>query len=250
MGLPKEEAGVLTDEEFGDAVLKKSQDEGFVTILTTEKSGQEVFSFAYGDQWKEHIEKYHPTFVKALIRYNPQADKTRNAAQLTQLKVFTQYAFANNYKVLFEPLIPATEEQLANVGGDKMRYDSEIRPELNVQMIKEFQDSGVETDIWKIEGFTQSSAYEQVVTQARSGERNDVGIVILGRGGSMADVDMWITAGAKVPGVVGFAVGRTVFYDPLEKFVKKEITRDEAVQQIADNFFHFYTLFKDTKSQV
>jgi 5-dehydro-2-deoxygluconokinase len=117
-------------------------------------------------------------------------------------------------------------------------------------MIKEFQDSGVETDIWKIEGFTQSSAYEQVVTQARSGERNDVGIVILGRGGSMADVDMWITAGAKVPGVVGFAVGRTVFYDPLEKFVKKEITRDEAVQQIADNFFHFYTLFKDTKSQV
>jgi 5-dehydro-2-deoxygluconokinase len=139
------------------------------------------------------------------------------------------------------------EEQLAKVGGDKIRYDRELRPALTVQMIKEFQQSGVEPDVWKIEGFTQSSAYEQVVTQARSGERADVGIVILGRGGSMVDVDMWITAGAKVDGVIGFAVGRTVFYDPLEKFHKKEITREAAVSQIAQNFYHFYELFKENK---
>jgi 5-dehydro-2-deoxygluconokinase len=251
MGLPKEEAGILTDEEFGDAVLKKSKDAGFVTILTTEKSGQEVFSFAYGDQWKEHIEKYHPTFVKALIRYNPEAEKEKNAAQLAQLKIFTQYAFENNYKVLFEPLIPATEGQLAKVSGDKTRYDTELRPALTVQMIKEFQDAGVETDVWKIEGFTQSNAYEHVVKQATFGDsRKNVGIVILGRGGSMADVDKWITEGAKVNGVLGFAVGRTVFYEPLEKYVKKEIEREQAVKEIADNFYHFYTLFKDTKSFV
>ncbi|MBP9719019.1 MAG: DUF2090 domain-containing protein [Candidatus Levybacteria bacterium] len=243
MGVPKEEASILTDEEFGDVVLQKAKEAGFVTILTTEKSGQEEFTFEYGDDWQSHIEKYQPTFVKALIRYNPEADKARNEKQLAQLKVFADYAHEHVYKVLFEPLIPATAEQLQKVAGDKIRYDTELRPDLTVQMIKEFQDAGVETDIWKIEGFTESSAYEKVVAQARSGERNDVGIVILGRGGSMADVDKWITAGAVVPGVTGFAVGRTVFYDPLEKFHKGEITEEATIQQIADNFYHFYQLF-------
>jgi len=247
MGIPKDEVAILTDEEFGDAVIKKAKDAGFVTILTTEKSGQETFTFEYGDEWQAHIEKYRPTFVKALIRYNPEGDKAGNEKQLAQLKVFAEYAHTHEYKVLFEPLIPSTEEQLEKVGGDKIRYDRELRPALTVQMIREFQQAGVEPDVWKIEGFTQSSAYEQVVAQARSGDRADVGIVILGRGGSMADVDMWITAGAKVDGVIGFAVGRTVFYEPLEKFHKKEIDREEAVSQIAENFYHFYKLFKENK---
>lgn len=247
MGIPKDEAAILTDEEFGDAVMRKAKEEGFVTILTTEKSGQETFTFEYGDDWAAHIGKYRPVFVKALIRYNPEADKARNEKQLAQLKVFADYAHMHEYKVLFEPLIPATEEQLQKVNGDKKAYDETLRPALSVQMVREFQQAGVETDIWKIEGFTQSSAYEQVVTQARSGERADVGIVILGRGGSMADVDMWISAGAAVSGVIGFAVGRTVFYEPLEKFHKKEIDRAVAVSQIADNFYHFYQLFKEGK---
>ncbi len=247
MGVPKEEAGILTDEEFGDAVLIKAKEAGYVTILTTEKSGQEVFTFEYGADWQAHIEKYQPIFVKALIRYNPEGDKTRNEKQLAQLKIFADYAHVHNYKVLFEPLIPATDQQLQKVGGNTVRFDTDLRPGLTVQMIKEFQDAGVETDIWKIEGFTESSAYELVVAQAQSGERSDVGIVILGRGGSTADVDMWISAGAKVAGVIGFAVGRTVFYDPLEKFHKKELSREESITEIAQNFYHFYELFKDSK---
>lgn len=247
MGIPKDEAGILTDEEFGDAVLRKAKEEGFVTILTTEKSGQEAFTFEYGDAWQAHIEKYRPVFVKALIRYNPEGNKEVNKKQLENLKPFTEYGRSNGYKVLFEPLIPATEEQLARVNGDKKAYDETLRSGLTVQMIREFQDAGVDPDIWKIEGFTQSSAYEQVVTQARSGERKNVGIVILGRGGNMADVDMWISSGSKVDGVIGFAVGRTVFYEPLEKYHKKEISREEAVTQIAQNFYHFYELFKESK---
>lgn len=248
MGIPRDEAAILTDEEFGDGVLKEAAGKGFAIMLTTEKSGQESFTFEYGADWQGHIEKYKPLFIKALIRYNPEGDHEVNQKQLEALKPFVAYGREKGYKVLFEPLLPPTDEQLAKVQGDKDAYDETLRPGLTVQMIREFQDAGIDPDVWKIEGFTQSSAYELVVTQARSGEgRADVGVIILGRGGDIAHVDAWIVAGAPVDGVIGFAVGRTVFYDPIERFHKKEIDRETAVQQIADNFHHFYKVFVENK---
>lgn len=248
MGIPKAEAAVLTDEEFGDGVLRAAAKKGFATMVTTEKSGQEMFTFEYGTDWQGHIEKYTPLFIKALIRYNPEGDKEVNKKQLEALQPFVAYGREKGYKVLFEPLIPATQEQLETCKGDKITYDTQLRPQLTVQMIREFQEAGVDPDVWKIEGFTKSSAYEQVVTQARSGEeRSEVGVIILGRGGDMAHVDEWIRAGAAVDGVIGFAVGRTVFYDPIEKFHKGELSREAAVKEIADNFYHFYTVFVENK---
>lgn len=246
-GIPKEGAAILTDPQFGEEVLKKAKESGYITMVTTEKSGKEEFTFEYGDSFGAYIEKFAPTFTKALIRYNPQGDNALNKRQLETLKQLSDFSHEKGYKFLIEPLIPATETQLQSISNDKAAYDTQIRPGLTILMMRELQEAGIEPDVWKIEGFSQRQAYEDAVLQAQSNGRNDVGVVILGRGGEMAEVDEWIRVGSAVEGVIGFAVGRTVFLQPLEKLYKKEITKEEAIVQIAQNFYHFYSVFAKNK---
>jgi len=242
-GIPKEQAAVLVDEYSGDKVLKEAKQQGLTVILTTEQSGKNEFMFEYGTDFGTHIEKYAPTFTKALVRYNPDGDMAGNNRSLEQLKVLSDYSHAKGLKFLIEPLIPATAVQLAQVGEDKHRYDLELRPDLTVRMIKEMQSAGVDPDIWKIEGMDETVSYEEVVAQARSGGRANVSCVILGRGESAAGVEKWINAGKSVPGIVGFAIGRTIFSDALTELRQGKINRDQAIAKICENYTHFYKTF-------
>ncbi len=242
-GVPKEHAAVLIDEITGDKVLKEAKQAGIATILTVEKSGQEEFAFEYGDDFGAHISKYNPTFTKALIRYNADNDAAMNVRQREKLKVLADYCHQNGYKFLIEPLVPPTPQQLAEVSGDKHRFDVELRPDLTIRMIKEMQRDGVEVDIWKIEGLEDPVSYQEIITQAREDGRDNVSIVVLGRGESDEAVDKWLEAGKSVTGVIGFAIGRTIFMQPLINFYNKKTSREEAINEICKNYLGFYKIF-------
>ncbi len=242
-GVPKDHAAILIDELTGDKVLKEAKQAGIATILTVERSGQAEFTFEYGEDFPAHIVKYGPTFTKALIRYNPDGDAELNARQREKLKVLGDYCHQNNLKFLIEPLIPALPHQLAEVAGDKHRYDAELRPDLTIRMIKEMQTDGVEVDIWKIEGLENPASYEEIIAQAREGGRNEVSIVVLGRGESDEAVQKWLEAGKQVKGVIGFAIGRTIFMQPLMDLHKQKITQDQAINKICENYLSFYHIF-------
>lgn len=241
--VPKDHAAILVDEQFGDPIIRDAVANGYNVILTTEKSGQDEFDFEYGEAFPEHIEKYKPTFVKALVRYNPEGNQEVNKRQQERLKVLSDYSHNHGYKLLIESLIPPTENQLKNVNNDKARYDVEVRPNLEVQVVKEFQAAGIEPDVWKVEGMEQKKDYEKLVKQAREGGRDHVGIVVLGRGADASQVENWVATGAQVNGVIGFAVGRTVFWEPLMSFRDGKIERKKAIEEIANNYIHFYQVF-------
>lgn len=76
--VPKEHVGILVDEEFGSAILRDAVSHGFITAASVEKSGQEEFEFTYGENFAQHIEVFHPTFAKVLVRYNPGLAAGRN----------------------------------------------------------------------------------------------------------------------------------------------------------------------------
>jgi len=52
---------------------------------------------------------------------------------------------------------------------------------------------------------------------------------------------------AKIPGVVGFAVGRTVFKQVLLNYQQGIIKRGEAAQAIAKNYKSFVDLFENAQ---
>ncbi len=245
-GLPKEKMSVLVDEQFGYEVIERAKKDGVTLCICVEKSGQDEFDFEYAN-WREHIDRVNPQIVKVLVRYNPDSDKETNMRQAARLADLSRFLESTNRKYMFELLVPATEGQLEKCKGDKKIYDVEMRPKLMVQAIQELQGAGIECDIWKLEGLDRENDFQAVCSAATAGGRDEVACILLGRGENEQKVREWLTVGAKVKGVVGFAVGRTVFWEPLKAFRENKITRDQASEKIADTYTGLCKLWMDIR---
>jgi len=243
-GVPKDRAGILVDEQFGEAILRDAKQSGYATAMCAEKSGQDEFDFEYGEQFGEHIERFDPTFLKVLVRYNPEGDPGMNTRQTARLVRLSKWLREKNRKFMFELLVPAEKAQLERVGGDKKKYELELRPKLMIQAIHALQDAGVEPDVWKIEGLDRREDCAKVAQACRRNGRDKVGCIVLGRGEDDKKVVEWLKAAAGVPGFIGFAVGRTTFWDALIAWREKKISRDEAVAQIAKNYQTWVGIFE------
>jgi myo-inositol catabolism protein IolC len=235
-GVDRASAGLLVDEEFGADIARRAKDAGVPLAMPVEKSGQAEFDFEFGDEFGDHIELFDATFAKVLVRYNPEGDRELNRRQARRLSTLSDWLHERGRKLLFELLVPATPEQLEQVGSDGERYDLELRPALLVEAIRELQEAGVEPDIWKIEGLDRREDCERVARQARAGGRHGVACIVLGRGADEARVLHWLEQGAGVPGYIGFAVGRTLWWDELSDYVSGRLEREEAAQRIAANY--------------
>lgn len=247
-GVPKATAGILVDEQFGAAILKDAAKSGYSTSCPAEKSGQDEFDFEYGEEFGKHIEMFNPTFCKVLVRYNPEGDKAANQVQAARLKRLSDYLHAKTKsKFMFELLVPAEKAQLDRLKGDKKAYDLEVRPGLMVQAIQELQDAGIEADVWKIEGLDRREDCVKIVAAARRGGRSQVGSIVLGRGEDDKKVREWLGVAAAVPGFIGFAVGRTTFWDPLIDMRAKKITREAAVAEIERRYREWVDVFEKAK---
>ncbi len=247
-GVAKAKAGILIDEEFGEKIIRDAVSKGYAVALTIEKSGQDEFDFEYGEAFGEHIKKLNPTFGKVLVRYNPEDDRTMNERQNKRLKRLSDWLHENDYKYVFELLVPATESQLASVKGDKKKYEQEVRPKLMVRSVHEIQDAGIEPDVWKIEGLDRREDCARVSEAVRRDGRDAVGCIVLGRGEDDKKVREWLAAAAGVPGYIGFAVGRTTFWDPIKDWRENRIKRDDAVQRIAANYREWVDIFEKAAS--
>jgi 5-dehydro-2-deoxygluconokinase len=240
--------GALVDEQFGGEVPSEAQARGIKLAMPVEKSGQNVFDFDYGDAFGEHIERFAPDFVKVLVRYNPDDDGSgENPTQLERLKRLSDWLVANDRRFLFELLVPATDAQLASVDGDSGRYDRELRPELMRRAIEEIQSAGIVVDIWKIEGIEDRADCEIIARTARSGAGNEgVACVVLGRGADSDQVEKWLQAAAPVEGYIGFAIGRSIWWDPLKAYVDGQAEREDAAREIAQNYLRFVSVYEGT----
>jgi myo-inositol catabolism protein IolC len=234
-GLERNGAGILVDEQFGTAIAHAARELGVVLAMPVEKSGQDEFDFEYGDEFGEHIAAFDPTYAKVLVRYNAEGDAELNRRQAERLARLGEWLHASGREFLFELLVPAEQHQLEQVGGDQDRYDRELRPDLMIAAIEECQAAGVEPDIWKIEGLDEREDCVRIAEVARVDGRDAVRCVVLGRGGDESKVVHWLQAGAGVPGFVGFAVGRTIWWDALESWLAGA-SPDEASETIARNY--------------
>ena len=237
--------GVLVDEQFGSDIPKRAREHNLKLAMPVEKSGQEEFDFEYGEDFAAHIEKFDTDFSKVLVRYNPDGDADTNKEQLERLKRLADWLHANGRRFLYELLVPATDAQLEQVGGDSDRYDAELRPELMRRAIEENQDYGIEVDVWKIEGVDEQSDAEMLAEQTRKGDgRENVKCVLLGRGASDEKVDHWLRQAAPVEGFIGFAIGRSIWWDALKGWLGKDLSREDAAAQIAENYLRFVEVYE------
>ena len=244
-GITGGDPAILVDETFGLEVQQKAKEMNIKFAAPVEKSGQKVFDFEYGDQFGEKINEVGADFVKILVRWNPDDEEEIRETHGNRIKELSDWLTENDKKFLLEFLVPATEEQLASVENDQARYDSEIRPKLAVKVVEEMRERGADPDIWKIEGLDTPEDCEKVAHAIRTGDREDVIAVVLGRGASDEKVNEWLRAGSSVEGYKGFAIGRSIFWDALKSFHEGEKSREEAVEEIAQSYLGFLSVYQN-----
>jgi myo-inositol catabolism protein IolC len=116
-----------------------------------------------------------------------------------------------------------------------------------VEAICEVQDAGIEVDVWKVEGLENRADCLRVVGAAQRNTRHDVSCIVLGRAAAERKIVDWLTVAASVPGYIGFAVGRTTFWDAISDLNKSIINRRTAAAQIAQRYHTWIDIFERTR---
>lgn len=218
------DCGILLDEEFGSAILDDAKKRGITHILTTENSGGSGFSFIHGKGFGRAILKRDPTYAKALVNYTTGETALNNDNQ-EKLHELSHFCITEGVPLVLEPLFHGKKSALsmATLG------------------IQDMHRHGIYPAIWKVEPMPTQKDWKKLAKVAK------VPLILLGRNAPMQEVDEWIKTAAASGAVDGFAIGRTVFFEALKKYVAKTITRKEAVDLIAKNYVHFVKLWNRSR---
>jgi myo-inositol catabolism protein IolC len=175
---------------------------------------------------------------------NPADPAEDTAHQLAGLAALSQLLIERQTAFLYELLVPPTDEQLQRAGSQEA-YDRDLRPELVTDVIAVNQQAGVEPTLWKIEGLETTAAARDVVSAAKAGGRT-TDCIVLGRDAPRDVLDHWLAIAAPVPGFVGFAVGRSIWEDPLTRH-RMDGDDTKLVEAVADNYLHFARVYLDAR---
>jgi myo-inositol catabolism protein IolC len=135
---------------------------------------------------------------------------------------------------MLELLVPPEDAQLATVANDRGRFDRELRAALTAAAVREIADDGIRPGLWKIEGPESPQDAALVAGAVRSADPG-AACLVLGRGADYAAVRRWLSIAAATDGFAGFAVGRTIWWDALRRYLD-DGDRDAAVRAVAARY--------------
>ncbi|MYS19902.1 Myo-inositol catabolism protein IolC [Streptomyces sp. DvalAA-14] len=237
--VPAGRPGVLVDQRYGAPVIDAAHGDPVVLAVPVERSGRPWFELEYGDDWQRRLRAARPDYAKVLVRDNPAFPHDLRTRQFEALRRVGRGLSELAVPLLYELLVPGTDDQLAAVGGDTDRYDRDVRPDLVVSVLADNQAAGIEPAIWKIEGLETADAARAVVAQARAGGRGGVDVILLGRDAPAQRLHHWIEVAAPVDGFVGFAIGRSIWDDAVAAHRRGELDDEALSRQVRDRYLDF-----------
>ena len=241
---PEAQPGILIDEQYGASVAELASRTGGAINLSMpiEASGEEWFHFAYGDDWQRHAEFFTTDHAKVLVRDNPGLDASQRVQQADRLAQVSSWAAATGRPLILELLVPPTDADNRTAGGDPRHFESAIRPAYTVSVMEYLQDHGVEPAIWKVEGLEHHDDAVAVTKAAIRGGRQAT-CIVLGRHAPHDKLDHWLQVAAPIPGFVGFAIGRSIWWDALHAHLRHRTTAGEVRRRITGAYLDFVSYY-------
>jgi 5-dehydro-2-deoxygluconokinase len=217
---------LLVDLTYGRTAFDAVREAGAVVGTPAERAG------AFPLEWTDAFERALPgAFVKVLVRHRQDVAPAVVDKQREQLLDLQRWCAAAGKTFVLEVLVaPAAGAE----PKPEENFDAVGRPRLLAEYIRDSYALGLIPDFWKIEGMPGRESLQVVDAAIRlvEGPRQ----LILGKGAGMDAVKTWFGAAAGAATAAGFAIGRTVYFEPAGQWLSGQLSRDAALARIAENY--------------
>ena len=224
---------ILIDPNYGRTILNNSSDFDYTVGVPIEAAGVFPLSWLCDSSLYQHLlERPGTWFVKVLWQFhpkmNPQEKPERPVrdVQLTQLRKLSEVCNALKRKLMVELIIPddyAKED-------DSMTDDTAL-----IEAITEVYKAGIHPYWWKITALDSEEIWLKL-TGILDQYDPDVGVIILGNNAPIEQFQTWFRVARSTAHSCGFAVGRSIFWEPWEQFAHGRINKSEVSEMIAERY--------------
>lgn len=230
----RDAGALLLDEQYASPVVADAIEAGIVVGTPAEKAG--AFPLAWStDPFSRALTG---AFVKVLVRYRPDDDEAIREGQWSKLDALQAWCRANGKPLVVEILV-------ARRGEPEDDFEAAGRPAMLAGFVAEAYRRRLEPAFWKIEG-----------TLSREGARTiDAAIaanpacrqILLGKAADLSTIGRWFDAAAESATMVGFAIGRSVFWEPSAAYLSGTIDAEEASAAIAANYLQLVDAWRQSR---
>ena len=237
--VPAEWAGVLMDDELGEMGLERARSAGIARILPVDTGEVGPFTIQHPGGIDGHVQRVDPEVVACLIGCNPESSDYVD--QLDRTRELAEWQRESTRAFLLELQVIPRPEDADGLGFG--RWEQTRRPELIARAIRDLREVGFEPHVWKLQECGTDEDYSLVFDACREGGREGVRVVILGAGADTETVDSWLRLAARHDACIGFAIGRSVWAEPIEALARGEADNLAAAREISQRYRHFARTF-------
>ena len=214
---------LLIDEQYASGQVAAARAAGVSVGTPAERSGVFPLQWA-GDPMDRMLTG---TFVKVLVRHRPDYADDFVQPQLARLRELAAWCDRHAQPLVLEVVVP-------RAGEPEEFFETEGRAPIVADYVRQAYAHGIVPAYWKMEG-TTSAAAAAVVDEAiavREGPR----FLVLGKGAGFELVERWFAIATGMRTAAGFAVGRTIYMEPVSAWLTGRLSREDAVAQVADRY--------------
>jgi len=225
---------LLVDEQYAPAVVGAAMKAGITVGTPAEKPGAVPLAWTI----EPFSRALTGAFVKVLVRFRPEDDPAMREGQWEKLDALQTWCRSAGKPLVVEILVARRQEP-------EEEFDSSGRPAILAGVIGEAYRRGLVPDFWKIEG-SPSAAGARIVDAAIAA-RPSVRQIILGKGADLPTIDRWFAAVASCATAVGFAIGRSVVWDPAAAFLSGTTDARHAAAEMAGTYLRLVNAWNDRR---
>lgn len=214
---------LLLDTIYAAPYVERARQLGIPVATPAEKAG--VFPLQWG------FDPFHAglrgTIAKVLIRHRPEQPPGEQSAQIDKMLALQAWCRQQRMPLLIEIIVMRVHEP-------EDEFETTGRPAILAAAIRHAYERGLTPDVWKLEGTASHEAARTVDAAIR--EQPGCAQIILGKGADMATIDRWFDSAAACPSAIGFAIGRSVFWDPGTSWLRGTLSAEKAVETMASTY--------------
>ena len=214
---------LLIDEQYSSAVIADLLNAGVTVGTPAEKAGAVPLAWAA----EPFSAALTGAFVKVLARYRGDDDDAVVAEQWTKLEQLQAWCRAAKKPLVLEVLVARRREPEAE-------FEASGRPAMLAAFIAGAYRRGLTPEFWKIEGTASAEGARTI--DAAIAANPTCRQIILGKAADLSTIARWFAACAGSATASGFAIGRSVFWEPSAAFLTGKMTADAAADAIARTY--------------